>query len=125
MRRHCKPHTGFLGFNVTAPVKARKYAANVKWTANYNALQGDRACEGAEIREDMARNLSDSMLQCDRACEGAEICSLDALTSSATLGFNVTAPVKARKSKSPLPFTAGFSRFNVTAPVKARKSAQK
>ena len=37
--------------------------------------------------------------------------------------FNVTAPVKARKSKARLPISVHPSRFNVTAPVKARKFA--
>ena len=38
-------------------------------------------------------------LQCDRACEGAEI-QTGAIVAATTAGFNVTAPVKARKSRS-------------------------
>ncbi len=103
-------------------MKARKSADAAEKTADYNALQCDRACEGAEIYAKVQRGGRVAVvLQCDRACEGAEIeaekADATALAllqcdracegaempmvmwwQSPTLGFNVTAPVKARKS---------------------------
>ena len=83
-------------FNVTAPVKARKSSARsveMPWIA---ALQCDRACEGAEMWRFLGITRKIMELQCDRACEGAEM-SFQGSPEHSLRGFNVTAPVKARK----------------------------
>ncbi len=60
-------------------------------------LQCDRACEGAEIPISLSQVETFGLLQCDRACEGAEIGTELGARSPLLNGFNVTAPVKARK----------------------------
>ena len=84
-------------------------------------LQCDRACEGAEITPSHIGQLYRDTLQCDRACEGAEILVARAGRVTCTVRFNVTAPVKARKSSSQASPAPPPPCFNVTAPVKARK----
>ncbi len=109
-------------FNVTAPVKARKSACSAMESISAPSLQCDRACEGAEIQVQDSVGKPGLRLQCDRACEGAEI-NNDNLSQRWVYGFNVTAPVKARKCWTVRVASRSKACFNVTAPVKARKSS--
>ena len=91
------------------------------WIAGSGKLQCDRADEGAEILLKIPARCFHGSLQCDRADEGAEICSRPFRTGLFSLRFNVTAPMKARKSLRIGPAPARKTGFNVTAPMKARK----